>query len=133
MRLVDKLLLRALIGQLIGVTVGVSRFFLVERHFPTLTVYPAIFRFDDLLLLDVGRGLEGEGLGGDLEGGEVDDRVVPLRQQVLMRNLVEIPDALLEDVGSGILELGDDLGVGVLECIEQVALGIYLALPPVFH
>lgn len=133
MRLVDKRLLLALIGELVWVTVDVSLFLFVEGHFPTLTLYPAIFLFDDLLLLDVGRGLEGEGLRWELEGGEVDDCVVPLRQQVLMCNLVEIPDALLADVGSGALELGDDLGVGVLEGREQVALGIYLALPPVFH
>ena len=68
-----------------------------------------------------------------MKGGEIDDCVVPLRQQVLMRDLVKIPDALFTDVGGGVLELGDDSGVGRLEGGEQVTLRIDLALSPVLH
>lgn len=132
-RLVHELLFLALFGKLFWVAVDVSLFLLVERHFSALLLYAAILRFDDVLFLDVGRGLEGEGVRGHLEGGEIDDCVVPLRQQELMRDIVKIPDALLADVGSGVLELGDDPGVGGLEGGEQVALGVNLAFPPVLH
>lgn len=60
--------------------IDVDLIFLVESHFPALSLYAAIFLFDDLLLLKVERGLEGEGFDGGLEGGEVDDCIVPLGQ-----------------------------------------------------
>lgn len=50
-----------------------------------------------------------------------------------MGNLVEIPDSLLADGGSRVLELADDPVVGAFEGGEQVALGIDLALPPALH
>ena len=60
--------------------IDVDLVFVVESHFPALSLYAAIFLLDDLLLLKVERGLEGEGFNGGLEGGEVDDFIVPLGQ-----------------------------------------------------